>query len=242
MKKLLLVIKGTIVIMIAVIGLLVYILCKSAIDENVNFQKTEDIEENKILCIKVDRKATMDEIKEERVNEVLQAYEEFIAGERKIAGWHIDKLAIPTGEPDSRYRTIYAITDSVRDGIPNLHVRTSRVFLIFSYKEGEFYAALTSESARTYYYVLKDGAFIKYVAFTGEDFFEYFMLDSMGKKINRMSFRIKHSEEREYYINEVRCTKEEWEEKTGKYLTMDEDGWLLEIKNQVDWNVYCEAR
>ena len=70
--------------------------------------------------------------------ESVQAYEEFIAGERKIAGWHIDKLAIPTGEPDSRYRTIYAITDSVRDGIPNLHVRTSRVFLIFPIKKESF--------------------------------------------------------------------------------------------------------
>lgn len=73
-------------------------------------------------------------------------YNDFLSGEINFKAYNIEEIATPTGEPEKRYHTDYAIVDSNGDGLPELHIRSVREFRVFQvdkdgneHIESEFY-------------------------------------------------------------------------------------------------------
>lgn len=198
--------------------------------------------------------------------EVRKIYHEFIDGKSSIAGMKIFDICTPTGEPDKRYKTDYTILDCNGDGIPELCIQTGREFYVFSHKDGKADILVAYFSDSSEYEVLKDGAFVYCpvdAIGTGhhrQDYYCYFRLDALGNEVDKIKFywtdinenniyddsdeygfKILGDEEKEYDMEKSSCTKEEWFEKTRKYLYTDENG-KEQIRNQVDWITYCEKR
>ncbi len=73
--------------------------------------------------------------KRHTTNQAVRVYNEFIEGRRCNGGESILSYATPTREPEKRYATDYFMADSTGDGILELHLRTSREYVIFTYRE-----------------------------------------------------------------------------------------------------------
>jgi len=178
----------------------------------------------------------------------VQIYQEFLAGERKALGEDIYDLITPTGEPDRRYGAKYAIVDSNRDGIPELHFFYGYGYIIYSCKDNEMYQFESFWSSPWRYILLNNGAFIYWgdIGTTMGDFYGYFELDDSGNHINELQFsRLDDNENHmyddddQYMFDGELCTKEEWFDKTREYLFTDEEG-KEQISNRAEWTVYCD--
>ena len=68
---------------------------------------------------------------------------------------------VPTGETGQRYSTKYAFFDSNGDGKPELHINSSRYYVIYTVRNDEL-TIWKDLSPSPYYFALKNGAFISY--------------------------------------------------------------------------------
>jgi len=186
--------------------------------------------------------------KAQKVKQAVQMYQEFMAGERKVGSVDIYYLITPTNEPDRRYATDYAIVDSNRDGIPELHILWGHGYTIYSCKDNTMFELEAFFSSPWRYVLLNNGAFIYWddIGITMGDSYNYFELDASGNHINKLQFswlddnkNYLYDEDDQYKFNGDFCTKDEWFAKTRKYLFTDERG-REQIRNQAEWTVYCE--
>ncbi|MDE7339651.1 MAG: hypothetical protein K2N80_03695 [Lachnospiraceae bacterium] len=187
--------------------------------------------------------------KETLKEQAVLAYLEFIEGRRSIGNSNIYTLAMPTGEPDRRYSTGYAIIDSNGDDIPELHIRTARELTIISFAEGELTWFKFFSNKPTRNCLLNNGAYIWWwdTGRTMGNGYSYFELDESGNKINEVAFYWEDrnennmcDEDDEFCFDGTICKKDEWFIRTRKYLYTDEKG-REQISNQVEWTLYCEA-
>ncbi len=202
------------------------------------------------LTTRTDRAIPEKNVNKEALKEqAVLAYHEFIEGRRSIGNSNIYRLAMPTGEPDRRYNTRYAIIDSNGDYIPELHIQTARELTIISFVEGELKWLVFFSNKPTQNCLLKNGAYIWWwdTGGTMGNGYTYFELDESGNKINDVTFYWEDSNENhmcdeddEFCFDDIICTKEEWFARTRKYLYTDEEG-REQISNQVEWTLYCEA-
>ena len=186
-----------------------------------------------------------------KVNRAVQAYHEFLRGERSVSNEDIYQLITPTGEPERRYASWYCIWDVNGDGIPELHFCTGREYTIYTYKNDEMQWFHGFFSDPTQYVLLESGAFMYvYSRWDVIRGYYYFELNEQGEVINELNFACIDPNENngcdredeceyEYEYEGVRYTKEEWFAKTEKYIFLNEDG-EIEVKNPVTWTVYCE--
>ena len=175
------------------------------------------------------------------------AYRQFIDGRRSINGGNIYELAMPTGEPDRRYPTSYAIIDVNGDGIPELNIQTAREFNVYSFENGEITFLGLFMPSLYGYCILKNGAYMCYSDRFSTCSYSYFELDELGNKINELGFYWNENngnyipdEEDDFFFDGNACSMEEWYDRTRKYLYTDRNG-REQIRNQVEWTTYCEA-
>lgn len=185
--------------------------------------------------------------KETLKEQAVLAYRQVMDGRRSINGSSIYELAMPTGEPDRRYHTDYAIIDSNGDGIPELNIRTAREFIIYSFKNGELSWVTGFFSGPTNYCLLKNGAYMYFSDRFSACSYSYFELDESGNKINELGFYWDENDGNyipdefdDFFFDGNACSMEEWYDRTREYLYTDENG-REQIRNQVDWTTYCEA-
>ena len=187
--------------------------------------------------------------KVQKVKQAVKMYQEFLAGERKVGDIDIYYLITPTGEPDKRYGTDYAIVDSNRDGSPELHIFWGHEYTIYSFKDNEMYEFEAFFSSPWRYVLLNNGAFIYRddIGVTMGDFYYYFEMDASGNHINELKFSWQddnqnylYDDDDEFMFDGKLCNKEEWFERTRKYLFTDEEG-REQIRNQAEWMTYCEG-
>lgn len=186
--------------------------------------------------------------KEKQIERAIQAYHEFISGERDVNGIDMDYISIPTGEPDKRYATKYYLLDVNRDDIPELHVRTGRDYFIFTYDDNELFVLQSYASSPAQYTLLENGFIIHTQYFGNEEYWECFQLDMMGNEIQKVTFsRVDenkdgyYDEKDEYLFNDDTCGVDEWLEKTERFLDIDPEG-SVKIRNEIVWRIYCEMK
>lgn len=179
---------------------------------------------------------------------MLQIGNAFLAGECSIDFIDIYDIAIPTGEPDRRYRTEYTFLDVNDDNIPELHVSGGCHYYIFSIQNGQPYLFWD------YYNIfipilLNDGTMVHYnYGRWSENDWGVFCFDDSGEEKMIVSFSQKdmdsegngrYDEEDEYVYDGEVYSLEEWTEKVSEYLYFNENG-MARLKNEADWQIYCE--
>lgn len=193
---------------------------------------------------KIDRQLS----KQESDNEgIIDIYIEFLYGKRKAEnGDDIDLLTVPTGEPGQRYSTKYAFFDSNGDGKPELHINSSRYYVIYTVRNGEL-TIWKDLSPSPYYFALKNGAFISYKPGSApmNDIYTYHIYDLMGNEIWNITFLCydanengSYDENDDYLFDGIEISKKQWDELTAKYLYRDSEE-ILKIQNEIEWvNLY----
>lgn len=71
---------------------------------------------------------------EDPAEQAMLVYEEFLEGKIDCDGIDIDFITIPTGEPDDKYDTKYAVFDCNGDEEAEFHVKSARYYYVFQYK------------------------------------------------------------------------------------------------------------
>ena len=185
----------------------------------------------------------------ESVDDVVKIYKEFLYGKRQIKGGSdINSLTIPTGETDKHYNTKYAFFDSNGDGIPELHINSSRYYEIYTVRNNEL-TIWKDLSPYPYYYPLNNGAFISWKpgAAPMYDLYTYHVYNFIGDEIWNISFSCYdlnqnniYDEKDEYYFEGVEVTKKQWIELTEKYLFFDTEG-VIRIRNEIGWNTLYDG-
>lgn len=73
------------------------------------------------------------------------------------------------------------------------------------------------------------------------DEYQYYIFDTFGREIFNIGFSKydencngEYDEDDEYIFDNVKVTKEIWEDLTRQYLYEDEDG-IEQIKNEIEW-------
>lgn len=221
----------------------------SKTDQGDNTEK-DSIEVQELPCEDHTVNAAEDTDQEDTAEKALQAYEEFLAGRRKVCGMDILYLATPTGEPDRRRTTEYVILDSNGDEIPELHTRTGREFYTFTYRNGQMEILAGFFSHPVQYTLMTDGAFIyrEDRGVTCGSCYCKFRLDSNGEEIDKTKFWWIDANENlimdandEYVYNNMECTKEEWLSRTANDIYVDDEGWE-HYCSEVEWITYCEKQ
>lgn len=202
-----------------------------------------------VVCLITYRNGNSDTAK---VNRALQAYQEFLRGERSVGNEDVYQLITPTGEPERRYASRYCIWDVNGDGIPELHFYSGCEYTIYTFENNEMKWFQAFPSGYGQYILLESGAFIfAYSRWDDIRGYYYFELNEQGEVTNELRFACIDPNENngcdrgdeyeyEYEYEGVRYTKEEWFAKTEKYIFLNEEG-EIEVKNPVTWTVYCEA-
>lgn len=171
-------------------------------------------------------------------------YYRFLAGEISAAGIDLDDLTIPTGEPHTRYSTKYSFFDSNGDGIPELHLFSTRYYYVFTIRNKEI-AVWRNLSPFPASWALKNGAFISHRFGTApmSDEYSYFNLNFAGHEVDRINFSKYdknengvYDEHDDYWFDRVSVTKQVWDGLTQRYLGLDSAG-NEEIRNQIEWTV-----
>lgn len=178
--------------------------------------------------------------------EAINIYTDFLNGDRELDGLHIDELTIPTGEEERRYPTKYAFQDSNDDGIPELHINSTRYYYVFSFKNGEPY--VWKNFMGSYCFPLKDGGFIVWSVRTfKDDLYTYCKYNCEGQEIYSVSFSWDdsndngiHDENDEYLFDDKKVTQDQWNNLTKEYLYQDEEG-VWRIANELDWIILYEG-
>lgn len=174
---------------------------------------------------------------------VMDLYNDFLDGKINAGSMSINDITIPTGESDKRYGTYYAYQDSDGDGVPELHINSSRYYTVLSCENKELYV-WTSFMPYPYYTGLNDGAFMSYDSRAYMMYYRYFILNYSGETVFEVVFS-KESKSGsdvldQYVFDGVTVTKEIWEELTERYLYVDADG-IERIRNELDWTVLFEG-
>jgi len=170
-------------------------------------------------------------------------FREFLCGKRKAKeGEDIDSLTIPTGEHGQRYSTKYAFFDSNGDGNPELHINSSRYYVIYTVQDEEL-TIWKDLSPNLYYFALKNGAFVSYKPGSApmHEIYNYHIYNFAGDEVWNIPFSCydsnengSYDEDDEYLFHNIKVTQKQWEELTAKYLCRDSDGGL-NIKNEIEW-------
>ena len=188
--------------------------------------------------------------KQRKVDQAVKIYQEFIEGERTVGEEDITKISTPTGEPERRGETNYAMVDVTGDGIPELHVYGARSeYWIFTVKGGEMCYFAGFNSYMCEYHPLENGAILFKENDRFEDYgehYKYFELDASGEPINEVKFSWvsrdtdywTYQEKDIYEFDGQTCTYEEWYALTRKYLRTTVTG-DEEVRNAVEWTRYC---
>lgn len=190
-----------------------------------------------------EEKTTNTDVETTKNKDAMEAYQQFLDGKITVNGTNIDTLSIPTGEPDRRYGTYYAYQDSDGDGVPELHINSSRYYTVLSYKNSELYV-WASFMPSPYYFGLNDGAFMSYDSRVCMIYYHYFILNYSGETVFELSFSKESKNGNDvfdqYVFDGVTVTKEVWEELTERYLYVDTDG-IERIRNELDWTILFEG-
>lgn len=178
---------------------------------------------------------------------VRNIFVEFINGTRKAyvgvddeEGFDITSITVPTGETEHHYWSRYTFFDSSGDGIEEMHIQTSRDYIILTYEKGKLYLWGVCECGSE---LLNDGAFL-YTHINGtskEETYKYYVLDSQGKEeMSQILWRYDvngdgiFDKEDEYAFNGDSVTKENWDKLAEKYLKMG--------MNEIEWiSIYDET-
>lgn len=189
-------------------------------------------------------------LKQYRIHQAVGLYHDFIDGKISVDKWDIIEISTPTGEPEKRYRTDYTMVDVTGDGIPELHIENGHEYIIFSVKKEQMYQYAYFQSYLKDYYPLKNGKFLLRVRARHEygDYYTSFELNTSGESVNELNFSwidrnesYIFDENNEYLFDGSLCTFKEWYDLTREYLYTDASG-TEQIRNSVEWTVYCTYR
>lgn len=210
----------------------IFLISCSNLNNNKYIESTEKIEHSKLNIDKF-----KDIYTEQNNNKAIKLYENFLKGNITIEGVDISYLTIPTGEPNRRYPTKYSYFDSSGDGVPELHVKSSKYYYILTVSNNELqiWKNLTDQ----YYVALNNGAFLKYYPINAFNKIEYdfIIFDFMGDEIWKLNFYKTGDEE--YFFSDVEVTKDQWNMLTDQFFYIDNKG-VLQIKNEIQWTVLYE--
>lgn len=193
--------------------------------------------------------------RENESERIIKLYNDFLSGEINFKGYNIEEIATPTGEPEKRYHTDYAIVDSNGDGLPELHIRNAREFRVFSYKEGEIvhiYASFSRPAQNT----LRNDGTLLYWDTTGagirEDYYRVFQVDKDGNEHIESEFYWRdlnwnaiYDKDDQYFFNKEECTETEWIKLTQKYIYINDERNAeggADILDEAEWIIYCEQK
>ena len=170
--------------------------------------------------------------------QIMQFYEEFLAGERSIkskSGYthHID------GNFYGDHKGRYAYFDVNGDGIPELHVKGG-LYQIFSCVNGElvFWIGFPNTAK-----LLNSGAILNENAEDKEYRIAYYytVLDSYGNEQSRINLKKlypnqngAYDETSEYWFGSEELSMEEWDARTEKYFSIGSD--------KIKWIDYVPAK
>lgn len=146
-------------------------------------------------------------------------------------------MTIPTGEPNKRYPTKYSYFDSNGDGIPELHVKSSKYYYILTVKNNNL--QIWKDLSDQYYVALNNGTFLKYYPINAFDKIEYdfIIYNFMGDEKWKLNF-YKTSEDK-YFFSDVEVTKDQWDMLTKQFFFNDSKG-DLRIQNEIQWTILYE--
>lgn len=178
------------------------------------------------------------------INEIYQAYEDFLAGACTVEGINIGSIIGNAREADENR---YTILDADRDNVPELHVQTKDSYHILKYQNGnlflwrrpyfnipvgEKYNLLTTGNI-LYEEEMEDGVGERY---------RYFRLEPSGVESSDIYFSREDSngngiydEKDNYRFEGEACTWAEWIEKTQRYLYIDDMG-TVQILGLAEWS------
>lgn len=218
----------------------ILILCACQNSESNSEQKNIHSYSEKINTSKIDEP--------EENQKSITVYLSFLEGNLKSSdGYEINDIIIPTGEPEKRYPTRYAFFDSTGDGMPDLHVDSTRYYYIFTFQNDEL-LLWNDLSPYPQYYALSNGAFISWRqgAAPEQDYYCYYAFNHLGNIIIAIPFTRYDKNENGFYDNEdehsfsnVDVTKEIWDGLVDNYIDIGQDG-NSRIRNQIEWKVLYE--
>lgn len=183
--------------------------------------------------------------------EMLQVYQEFLAGERRAGNVTIDMIAGMSSLEGSAKEAEYLICDVTGDDISELLIWAKEKYYILTYQSGVLFVLRTLST--NYYEVLENGMFLEKCIQGDNEFFLCYQVWTLGF-YRRNSFRRTdlngdgvYDETDQYECEDTRyqddppvmriVTMEEWLEEIEGYLYVDEDGTVKAIES-LEWKAY----
>jgi len=211
--------------------------------------ENEENKEIKTSIENAENKKNEDSIKNEEVldmDTIIKIYEEFLAGNISLGDLDIDFICFPKGEPDRPDSSKYAFFDSNGDNLPELHVKSTRYYYIFTVQNGEL-TMWKNLSPYPYYIPLDNGGFLRYhdeTSMYGRISYNYIIYNFSGDEVINIYFYEQFAselleQEDGYFLDDVELTKEQWEALTRKFFKMKE-GDSLQLDNEIEWTVIYE--
>ncbi len=207
-----------------------------------------DTTEQEMVSIENTGEESVEENGSSEPDEVKSLYMEFLNGNCEADGLVIADITTPTGEPDKQYYTEYTFFDSDKDGLDELHVRSSREYYIIDCESTTLSVWKTMYSTTE---VLNNGDYL-YTHIGGAPLhydYEYFATDQEGEDIFSVSFNWYDAnlngevDKEDVFLKEdEEISYEEWEEIEEKYLEVgtDEISWIVLNKTESGTTVETE--
>ena len=161
------------------------------------------------------------------LNDSLKLYREFINGK---ATAKIDEEFLTINEFVNEYgstidEVTYAFFDMNGDNIPELHIRTTRFYSIFTNQQGTLEGWYESS---VYSQPLNNRAILYTRSGGGPEHidYQYTLLDFFGNEVYSIQFcwysETEHKKEM-YILDDVKLSKEDWTNLTNRYLSVESD-------------------
>lgn len=177
----------------------------------------------------------------ENPDEAVRMYDEFLAGERVVENSNGRTIA---DIDDGSMR--YMIYDINGDHVPELHIQTAGDYYMLAYRNNVLFILLHEqmEEALKYYDIRQNGEIVYIYTTENKENYYFCRFEFSGKSYKTARFyrndRNGNSvwdEDDEYECNGDICTLEEWLDRAGGYLCIDENG-EVQILNLIEWKDY----
>lgn len=253
--------KNVIILLLAciVMGVISFIKSIQLEKEEMNLSSNESVKENLNSSETSTEEEELPSYEKQSEEEILSSKEQvekdieaFLLTKDQEDSW-LYEITTPTGEPDRKYHVEYAIVDSTKDGIPELHIRNPREYDVFSFTDGEKRQIFFDDSSGCRKTVQKDGTIVKlfYDRWTYGIGIEFSQIDLNGNEYDNKFFGWEDTnsngsidvKEDYFSYNGEQIEFDEWKTLCDGYIDIDIEKGLVGgfvIEDEAEWKILQE--
>lgn len=255
--------KNVIILLLAciVMGVISFIKSIQLEKEEMNLSSNESVKENLNSSETSTEEEELPSYEKQSEEEILSSKEQvekdieaFLLTKDQEDSW-LYEITTPTGEPDRKYHVEYAIVDSTKDGIPELHIRNPREYNVLSFiNNANGIQIFNSGLSLCRITAQKDGTIVTVMDnhWTNGVGIDFSQIDIDGNQYYDINFFWEDInsngnidvDEDYFHVGSELVEFDEWKTLCDGYIDIDTEKSYrgFTIKNEAEWIVLQEAR